>query len=212
MKTKIYISNVDCLEDKALFDEYYNCVNASRQKKIDKIRFESDKRLSLGVELLLKKALIDNGIDYENAGIVFGENGKPYIKDNEIFYNLSHSGSFVCCAVSDSEIGIDAENIKRANLKISEKIFTKSEINRLEEAKNKEKEFIRLWALKESYMKYSGSGLSVAPKEIEIEFAGAVPKYKSVSFFEFEKDGYMISCCFEKNCSDIEIEAVDLSV
>ena len=207
-KTKIYIANVDCLRDRALFDLLYSGVRKERRDKIDKLRFDEDKRLSLGVELLLKKALSDFGIDYSAAEFEYGENGKPYIKGNEIFFNLSHSGNMACCAVSDSEIGIDTEQIERADFKIAKKIFTKGENIRINNTLDKNSSFIRYWTLKESYMKYCGSGLLIAPKKIEIEFYDNIPHYKGLSFFEYEADGYRFALC---GSSEAEIEFVYLT-
>ena len=192
INTKIYIADVSCLEDKALFDEKSKSVKQERQKKLEKIRFDGDKRLSLGVELLLKKALADAGMDYDKTEIIYGENGKPYIKGNGLFYSLSHSGTLAVCAVSDSEIGVDAEQISRADFKIAKRIFTDREIAFIDGSAEK---FIRLWTLKESYMKYCGSGLSVAPRDIEIVFNDNRPDFRNLEFFETEIPGYKIALC-----------------
>ena len=202
-KTKIYIADVSCLEDGAVFNALYNKVGKKRQSKIDKLRFESDKRLSLGAELLLKKALCDCGVDYKSINLDYGENGKPYIQGNELYFSLSHSGNMACCAVSKIEIGVDIEQISRANPKIEERIFTESERRHIKS----DSDFIRLWTLKESYMKYCGSGLSISPKDIEIEFIGNIPQYKGLNFFEYETDGYKIALCGDGKA---ELQTVDL--
>ena len=42
--------------------------------------------------------------------IARGEKGKPFIVGVEnVFFNISHSGDYVVCSVSDREIGIDIE-------------------------------------------------------------------------------------------------------
>lgn len=202
-KTKIYIADVGCLENGAVFETLYNSVRKERQEKIDKIRFESDKRLSLGAELLLRKALCDFGVDCESIILDYGENEKPYLKGNELYFNLSHSGNMACCAVSKTEIGIDIEQISRANPKIEERIFTESERRH----KKSDSDFIRLWTLKESYMKYCGSGLSVSPKNIEIEFRNNIPQYRGLNFFEYETEGYKIALCGDCKA---ELQTVDL--
>ena len=44
------------------------------------------------------------------------ENGKPYI-DGDIHFSLSHTDSLTICAVSDKNIGADAEKIRSINNK-----------------------------------------------------------------------------------------------
>ena len=41
----------------------------------------------------------------------YGEHGKPMRRNEEICFNLSHSGKYVLCAVSEMEIGCDIESI-----------------------------------------------------------------------------------------------------
>ncbi len=202
IKTRIFISNVDCLENGALFDALYNSVSKKRREKIDRFRFESDKRLSLGVELLFKKALEDCGIKYDSVEIVYGKNEKPYIRGNKVYFNLSHSENMACCAISQSEIGVDTEKISKADFRLSERIYTDKENEFVCGSKER---FIRLWALKESYMKYCGSGLSIAPRDIEFEFIDDIPHYKDLSFFEYETEGYRFALCGAENAEIIKV-------
>ena len=94
-----------------------------------------------------------------------GANGKPYLKDcQEIYFNLSHSGDYVACAIADCEIGVDIQqyrkNIKEGVLK---KVFHESEKALYEACAEEEKEafFYDIWAAKEAYAKYTGEGLAV---------------------------------------------------
>lgn len=51
----------------------------------------------------------------ETYRIARGEKGKPFIVGVEnVFFNISHSGDYVVCAVSDREVGIDIEKRTRA--------------------------------------------------------------------------------------------------
>ena len=55
--TKIYAANVTPLKDGALYNAAYYMATEERRKKTDRFRFERDRRLSVGAELLLMKGL-----------------------------------------------------------------------------------------------------------------------------------------------------------
>ena len=41
--------------------------------------------------------------------LVYGPHGKPFLKGNPFYFNLSHSGGIVACAVQTCEVGLDVE-------------------------------------------------------------------------------------------------------
>ena len=84
----------------------YELVPDKRKEKIDFYRFDKDKKLSCGAYLLLQKEL--NEEDIINPEFEIGKYGKAYISNYEdIYFNISHSGKIVCCAISDREVGVD---------------------------------------------------------------------------------------------------------
>jgi 4'-phosphopantetheinyl transferase len=105
--------------------------------------------------------------------IQIGEYGKPFIKSNPFYFNISHSGTCVVVAFSIyNEVGIDIEQTpklpKQELLKMSEIVFAESEIAQLQQlsAKAGREYFTRLWVLKESYIKLMGKGFYINTKEI----------------------------------------------
>lgn len=156
---KVYAMDCGCLEDPALFESFYALQPAWRKKNIDSMRFAKDKRLSLGAGILLCHAL--PGTDPEAVNT--GENGKPYLKNADVFFNLSHAGQFALCAVGPEELGCDIERIRPAREGIAQRFFHPEELAFLEaapDAAEKERRFFRLWTLKESFIKATGKGLS----------------------------------------------------
>jgi len=99
----------------------------------------------------------------QEINLVFGKKGKPHIENlQDVHFNISHSGHYVVCAVSSTEIGIDVERIRKVDLRIAERFFSPSEIDDLM-ACDEEKRmqyFITLWTIKESYLKAIGRGLT----------------------------------------------------
>ena len=103
---KLAYCNVENLDLKRAYD----AVPKDRQDKIDFFRFEKDKKLSAGAYLLLKKLLLEKNIT--NPLFKIEKYGKAYISNFEnIYFNLSHSGKMVLCAISDREVGVDIEYI-----------------------------------------------------------------------------------------------------
>ncbi|MCC8080710.1 MAG: 4'-phosphopantetheinyl transferase superfamily protein [Lachnospiraceae bacterium] len=85
--------------------------------------------------------------------------GKPYVKEMpEIHFSISHSGDVWACAVSDAEVGLDLQICHKGDgEKLARRFFHPSEIRWLEQ--HGFDAFSRLWAYKESYVKYTGAGL-----------------------------------------------------
>ena len=74
------------------------------------------------------------------------KNKKPFLEHvSDICFSISHSGEWWSCAIAQQEVGLD----------IQEEHDCKAE--RL--AKRFFENFCRLWAYKESYVKYTGLGL-----------------------------------------------------
>ena len=95
--------------------------------------------------------------------LIFGEKGKPHIANlSNVHFNISHSGNYVVCAVSEHELGIDVERIRKVNLRIAERFFSQPEIDDLMALDEDERMryFITLWTIKESYLKAIGRGLT----------------------------------------------------
>ena len=94
--------------------------------------------------------------------IEIGAHGKPYFKDNTRFpfFNISHSGDYAVCAVATCEIGIDIQKIQSYSPRLLRRILTKQELLQLEQSEETESFFCRLWSQKESYVKWSGQGIT----------------------------------------------------
>lgn len=95
-----------------------------------------------------------------NYEIIKNNNGKPYLKENTLYYNISHKKNFIVIAISKKEIGIDVEEYisnKNYDLTILNYYYTSSERKII---KNNAKLMIEYWTKKESYIKLVGGRLS----------------------------------------------------
>ena len=165
MYAELYFADVSCLKDEELYRALYEKMPEDRRAAADRLRFDGDRRLSVGALSLLRYALAKRG---ERAvfPIFSGEHGKPYFSDRrDVFFNLSHSGDVALCALSDREIGCDVEKIRRPPLRVADKYFSEEEreyVLSAETDDERRERFFRVWTLKESVLKASGDGFTVS--------------------------------------------------
>ena len=160
-----HILKIDTNIGKYDFDRLLNCVSEQKKERIRRFhRFEDAQRSLIGD--VLTRYVLCNKLSIRNKDLVFGTNeyGKPLLLEpNGIHFNISHSGSWIVCAVGNKTIGIDVEIIKPIDLEIAERFFTRdgyiSLMDQPEEMKLKY--FYMIWTLKESYIKAEGKGLSI---------------------------------------------------
>lgn len=100
---------------------------------------------------------------------IYGKEGKPYFRDLPFYFNLSHSGDYVLCAISSEEIGADIQqHCGKEVEKLAGRFFSEREAAALEqvgaEREKRKKLFYRLWTRKEAYGKLTGKGITEALK------------------------------------------------
>ena len=140
-----------------------------RKNKSNQYRFIEDKKRCILAEVLLKEGLKEFNIYDEEIEYTFNKYEKPYLKNHkDIFFNYSHSGDFVVCAISNIEIGVDIEKIKNCDMKIAEKCFHKNEYELLNNSNNKDIDFYKIWTYKESYIKAIGKGIYIDLNSFDI--------------------------------------------
>lgn len=136
---------------------------------------------------LLEIALKEEGItSYKISKSI---NGKPYIDNSNIFYNISHKNKMVGLIISDSEVGLDIEYIDTENIKRESTLkyfFTEKE----RESITTNEDLLTLWTKKESYIKLNGGMLRDA--------IGLDINNTNVIYDTFKLDNYIITICKSK--------------
>lgn len=163
---KLYAAKADILpcED---YGRIYGLLDGSRQEKVRKLKNEQERLRSIYAGLLLRHAFLEHGYDeklWQQVKIRNEIYGKPYIADIEgFYYSISHSGDWVICAADNMEIGADIQRVGDLKLSIAKRFYSKGEYDRLlsyEPDKDMQTtELYRLWAVKESCVKYTGRGI-----------------------------------------------------
>ncbi len=65
---------------------------------------------------LLLYALESLGKNPEECEVLFTKLGKPYLKSQDMRFSISHTRGIVCVAISDSDIGVDAQSLDELSL------------------------------------------------------------------------------------------------
>lgn len=167
-------------------ENFLNFLPKNRQEKLNKLKRKIDRDNCAAAYLLLRFALKENRID--NFEIIIGENGKPFLKSGEIFFNISHCAEGVAVVLDTAPVGIDVQEIGGFNEKVAKRFFDESENEKINASTDKAKAFTRIWTLKESAIKCEGKSLANLG---EFSF-GDNEKF-------FEKYEKKFSCLDEKN-------------
>ncbi|KAM3743784.1 hypothetical protein ACB098_06G001400 [Castanea mollissima] len=142
--------------------------------------------------------LQDTNSQVEPRSLKFKKNiyGKPEVEWQDVdgshlpplHFNISHTSSIIACGVTvNSAIGIDVEEkqrkLKNNILAFARRYFSPYEVGLLTAISDPEfqrQEFIKLWTLKEAYVKALGRGFSAAPfKTFTIRFRTATQGHLS---------------------------------
>lgn len=193
---KIYLTDI-CR--KTLPDDKLCLLSARGKKKYEAYKNTPRRALQTAVgDLLIKKAL---SAYFSGNGFVIEQtpSGKPFIKGAPDF-SVSHSENIVALAVSDEGergAGLDLQLLKqplssaliRGALSDNEKL----RLEEIESEPDRVKYFYRCYTEKESYVKFTGEGLTKFPREI-VSFAGA--KFLTKYVFR-ESELYCLTVCSE---------------
>lgn len=177
-----------------------------RRSRIRRLRVPLKRAQCVAAGLLLTKVLGKNGV----APLLrYGDNGKPFLaNDPNIHFSMSHSDKWVFLAVADCEIGIDAQMPRRVCPRLAARSTSPEELAWVKE--NTEPNFTRLWTMKEAYLKYTGTGLTVPIRDVTI----SVPPVDSYDernhcyWALLSHDGVPLSVCSAQPLDNITIETI----
>lgn len=130
---------------------------------------ERQKEISLS---LLKRAVLDSGLAYDQLTLKSGEHGKPYFENNPLYFNFSHTSGMVLLACGSGELGADCEKIRRFPSGAARRVCTADELHTIKTAASPDHEFFRVWTYKEAFVKYVGDGISYPMKSVPYKNGG----------------------------------------
>lgn len=141
------------------------------------------------------------GISYRQEEVRKGKYGKPLSTLEGIHFNISHGQYIVAIACANSPVGIDVESSRRVLEITMEKSCTEKERKWLDRAEDRGADFLRLWTLKESYVKMVGEGLRINPSNVEFIFKegreGEIDCNKPGLFKQYFLEEGILSICIQ---------------
>lgn len=95
----------------------------------------------------------------------YTENGKPYLQNSNLQFNLSHSGDYALLAVTrQAYVGIDIEDCTRKveYLELAQRFFHPDEYQQLSKLPDNDLQhaFFQVWTAKEALVKATGQGIA----------------------------------------------------
>jgi len=155
--------NIKALNDNAYYEFLRSAVSYNRRVKADIYYHRDDSKRCICSEILLKYSIFKAFDYYGEFNIGYNIYGKPFLKNPRGFcYNISHAGEWVVLAYNSTEIGLDIEYIQPNNIDGIDYFFTKCEKDYINSSigVDRDKRVTQIWTMKESYIKYLGTGLS----------------------------------------------------
>lgn len=172
----------------------------NRLERAERYHHTVDKNNCIAACFLLRYGLLKSFGIKALPEIVYNKYRKPFFKDSGISFSISHSGTIVCCGISEGKIGVDVQDIVSKYQDILYYVMSTSEVKIINASKSPAADFTEFWTFKESYCKYLGTGIWDSLSDLDFsDVSGGVLKYNNINFrSEPLKD------CFITACSDAE--------
>ena len=156
----------------------------------EKIKLNNKKDVSKKAWSYLYELLKEYNINLLEEEIIYINNQKPYIKNNPIYFNISHSNNMIAIVIADTECSIDIEyiNMNKNHDKIVNKLFSNDEQLIYSNHPHKLEYFYELWTKKESCFKLTGEGIKIS-KFSEIQYSNNIISYLFIN----DNERYFIS-------------------
>ncbi|MDZ7807374.1 MAG: 4'-phosphopantetheinyl transferase superfamily protein [Gracilimonas sp.] len=163
--------------------EYEERLDSFERERASRFRFSEDRDRFLCGRILLRQ-LLGTYLHKDPASINLHTTpkGKPVLEtkeDQQMHFNISHSGDLILLGFSLSPVGVDVEKVSRqVDIdKVSKNYFSDTERQMIKSAsrENKAALFFDIWTKKEAVIKGLGKGLGISLNSFNVlETSGCV--------------------------------------
>lgn len=95
--------------------------------------------------------------------------GKPWFPScPHIYFNISHSERLVLCAVGEVPLGVDIQTVRPRREGLPRYVCSEREYGWFQARGRRWEDFCTLWTMKEARCKYTGRGLDIPARMLEV--------------------------------------------
>lgn len=187
-------------------DIYYPQFPLSYQQKLSRYRRWQDVQVSLLGRLLLRQGLSQFYNYHLDFGeIQYAEYGKPFLPDNQLFFNISHSHELVACVIQkNAVVGIDVEYVRPVPINDFRSQMTENEWRTVSKAEDVIQAFYDYWSSKEAILKVEGSGVQLGLKTFEVSKDRKTTLVKNKTWHLKKCEPDTNYCCYVASAEIIE--------
>lgn len=115
----------------------------------------------------------------------------------DLHFNMSHSGPYALCGLSDENIGVDIETIRPRRTLLIQRSLSPKEYQWYLDRGSRWEDFYSLWTLKEARVKQSGRGLDRPPRSIAVPLLapGGTEELDGLTFALYGTDAWRAAVC-----------------
>lgn len=138
---------------------FMGCISSARRAVVNKKANENDKINALLSRLFITSEIMRRtGLPNRKIKFTYGAFGKPYLKNSELQFSLSHTRGAICAAFGENgEVGVDVE---RRDRHVNEIMYKRVLSDEERFHATSDVDFLRFWVQKEAFLKRLGVGIT----------------------------------------------------
>lgn len=199
MKTQIFLCRLPEAVSPELADTWQQALPPFRREKSLACRCADAALASAAAYALLAYALDKTGASPTPPVFAYTPQGKPYLASGAIQFSLSHTHGCAACTVSDEAVGVDVQAYRPVQEALTRRVLSEAEYAVYKTHPAPEDYFFQQWTLRESYMKYTGRGLSEGLRSLIFTESDGICRlqgHDKVFFFTDRPIArYALACC-----------------
>lgn len=167
---EIVYRDLNILTEEVLKSAFF-VMSPERREMCLRLKSADDRRRCIAADMLVREIISEKtGLRPEKILFGISENGKPFAKNADIYFNVSHSGHYAAAAFSEkNEVGADVECFRPISPSVTRLFCSEKDMKYIfgdvkpSERKIQDREtltrFFRVWCFKEAFFKKTGEGI-----------------------------------------------------